>query len=217
MELFEETVFEIAKILKYIKLNFLLASDYNGNFDIAKAQEAELISKLCINPMFNKKYVALTTQQFSSYNNILWKPKYDLENGDIVIVDKQNNPIMFIDLKVATNDKSHGCVNLKSLLNFGKVQRNHFYLLSNSLGNLIFVSGQKLFETVIKTPIIFASKNKNKEKIHIPELNNIISHGWNNKEHNITVNSDNTLYDADYISEKIYLLNPQINILNYVK
>ena len=73
MELFEETVFEIAKILKYVKLNFLLASDYNGNFDIAKAQEAELISKLCINPMFNKKYVALTTQQFSSYNNILWK------------------------------------------------------------------------------------------------------------------------------------------------
>ena len=36
MELFEESVFEIAKILKYIKLNFLLASDYNGNFDIAE-------------------------------------------------------------------------------------------------------------------------------------------------------------------------------------
>ena len=35
------------------------------------------------------------------------------------------------------------------------------------IGDLIFVSGQKLFETVIKTPIIFASKNKNKEKIYI--------------------------------------------------
>ena len=164
MGLFEETVFEIAKILKTIKLNFLLASDYNGNFDIAKAQEAELISKLCINPIFNKKYVALTTQQFSSYNNILWKPKYDLENGDIVIVDKQNNPIMFIDLKVATNNKSHGCVNLKSLLNFGKVQRNHFYLLSNSSGDLIFVSGQKLLKQLLKHLLFLRQKIKIKKK-----------------------------------------------------
>ena len=216
MTLTKETVFEIASIFKNIKLNFLLASDYNGNFDIAKAQEAELISKLSINPRFNKNYVALTSQQFAALTNVLWKPKFDLENGDIVITDKQINPIMFIDLKVATNDKTHGCVNLKSLLNFGKTERNHFYLLSNSSCNLLFVSGQKLFETVIKTPIIFASKNLNKEKIYIPELNNITAQGWHNKEHNITVNSDNTLYDADYISEKLYLLNPQINILNYV-
>lgn len=216
MTLTKETVFEIASIFKNIKLNFLLASDYNGNFDIAKAQEAELISKLSINPRFNKNYVALTSQQFAALTNVLWKPKYDLENGDIVITDKQINPIMFIDLKVATNDKTHGCVNLKSLLNFGKTERNHFYLLSNSSCNLLFVSGQKLFETVIKTPIIFASKKPNKEKIYIPELNDIKTQGWSNKEHNITVNSDNTLYDADYISEKLYLLNPQINILNHV-
>lgn len=216
MEFTKETVFEIASIFKNIKLNFLVASDYNGNFDIAKAQEAELISKLSINPRFNKNYVALTSQQFAALTNELWKPKFDLENGDIVITDKQINPIMFIDLKVATNDKTHGCVNLKSLLNFGKTERNHFYLLSNSSCNLLFVSGQKLFETVIKTPIIFATKNPNKEKIDFPELHNVTTHGWSNKEHNVKVEANSFLYDKDYISEKLYILNPQINILNYV-
>lgn len=217
MELIKETIFEIASIFKNIKLNFLVASDYNGNFDIAKAQEAELISKLSINPRFNKNYVALTTQQFAALTNELWKPKFDLENGDIVITDKQINPIMFIDLKVATNDKTHGCVNLKSLLNFGKTNRNHFYLLSSSSCDLLFVSGQKLFETVIQNPIIYSTKNPNKEKIVFPELHNVTTHGWSNNEHNINVEANEILYDKDYISEKLYRLNPQINILNYVK
>lgn len=217
MELTKETVFEIASILKHIKLNFLVASDYNGDFDIAKAQEAELISKLCINPRFNKKYVALTSQQFAALTNELWKPKFDLENGDIVITDKHINPIMFIDLKVSTNDKTHGCVNLKSLLNFGKTQRNHFYILSSSTCDLLFVSGQKLFNTLIQNPIIYSTKENIKSIIDFPELHNVTTHGWSNNKHNINVEANEILYDKDYISEKVYRLNPQINILNYVK
>ena len=217
MELTKEIVFEIASILKHIKLNFLVDSDYNGDFDIAKAQEAELISKLCVNPIFNKKYVALTSQQFAALTSKLWKPKYDLENGDIVITDKFINPIMFIDLKVATNSKLHGCVSLKSLLNFGKTQRNHFYLLSSSTCDLLFVSGQKLFNTLIQNPIIYSTKENNKTIITFPEITNIKTKGWTNKEHNIQVESNAVFYDKDFIGENLYTLNKQINILNYVE
>lgn len=207
---------EIAYILKHTQFNLLTESQYFGSCDIGKIQESEIIDTLLKNRLFSSKYVGLNSLQFATYSNI-WTPKYDAENGDIVIVDKQNNPIMFIDVKISTNKTSHGCISVKSLLNFGRTSPNHFYLLMTPGGTDKWLfSGQKLYEEFCKNPKLMSSHNVSNILTEFNDLN-ITVKGWTNKQTGITTYDTNVIHEKDFIPEIFYknILN-KLEILRYV-
>ena len=80
----------------------------------------------------NNEYAALSTQDYylSLGENTEWenlsnkeKADFDTKNGDIIIVDKNNKPICFVDIK--TSKKYLGAVSLGSLANFNE---NGYYI-----------------------------------------------------------------------------------------
>lgn len=219
---FNQTVLYIANILKYTKFNFIQKSEYTGSYDIAKIQECEVIDELLNNRFFTQYFNVLTSKQYATDVIGMWSPTYDLNYGDIVIINKSDRtPVMFIDLKAASDNKFHGCVSIKSLLHFGKGNRNHFYLLSNSTGiSLMLISGDKLYNTFITStnPTLLKSKEKKNNLPLTDDIGvNVIVRGWENKEHNVATNSCDIVYEKDFISETFYTNNPQLDILKYVK
>ena len=83
----------------------------------------------------DSKYNAITSIDYAeTVEKTKWSSKYDLEHGDIVIIDDSNKPIMFIDLKVSDKKDLLGAITINSLLNFGKTSDDHYYLLLSDLG-----------------------------------------------------------------------------------
>ena len=201
-------IIDIANILKHTDFNLITKSQYFGSYEIGKIQECEIISILLKNRAFASKYVALNSMQAATYAGI-WSPKFDLENGDIVIVDKDNNPIMYIDVKVSTSSKTHGSVDVKSLIKFGSTAPNHFYLLMTQGGHdKWLISGQKLYEAFCKNPKLMASHTTSNITTFFNHLN-ITSKGWTNKATGVTTKDTNIIHESDFIPEIFY--RPIIN------
>ena len=194
---------DIAKILKHTKFNLITESQYFGSYDIGKIQECEIISTLLKNRAFAARYVALNSMQAATYIDV-WTPKFDLENGDIVIVDKNNNPIMYIDVKISTSSTSHGCVSVKSMIEFGNKSPNHFYLLMTQGGHdKWLISGQKLYEAFCKNPKLMTSHNGSNVSTAFNHLN-ITVKGWANRATGVSTKDTNIIHDADFIPEIFY-------------
>ena len=83
------------------------------------------------------------------------------KNGDIVIVDDSDEPVMFIDVKVSDKKDLLGDISINSLLNFGKTSDDHYYLLLSDEGvNSKFVKGKDVCAAFDKNKTLLVSKNR---------------------------------------------------------
>ena len=116
----------------------------------SKQQEKEVMH-IIQQYLKDTNYIIYTSIEYAE--NILkvkWTPKFDLENGDLVIVDENKVPVMFIDVKVSDSPNFIGTITISSLLNFGKTANNHFYLMLSDLGsNHKFIRGVDVWIVVI--------------------------------------------------------------------
>lgn len=107
----------------------------NDETKFSKQKQNEKIIIDAINDNNNTDLKALTTGEWYSLLNNgsdfdklndKEKAKFDGKNGDIIIIDKYNHPVYFVDVK--TSDKYYGAISYKSFINFND---NGFYLLIN--------------------------------------------------------------------------------------
>ena len=170
-----------------------LGGDRNTRNSNAKKQEAEVIDTL--RELYPNSMV-MSSMNYAESDGETWSPEYDLKNGDIVIIDKDNK-ILFIDLKVASNKSNGGGktllgpISLSSVLEFANTE-NHIYLCMNCDGSKVLaIDGKKLYAEFMKDPILFASRGRKRTadisldiKINYPD----------------GIEDDGKVYLEDYIS-----------------
>lgn len=164
--------------------------DESARNSIAKKQEKEIID--IINKyLTDSKYNAISSIDYAKdVEKTQWSPKYDLENGDIVIVDDSDEPVMFIDVKVSDKGDLLGAITINSLLNFGKTSDDHYYLLLSDLGvNHKFVKGKDVWAAFEKNKTLLVSKNR-KQKIN---LDGVTVKDWGDNH------SNGEVYAEDFI------------------
>jgi hypothetical protein len=127
----------------------------------SKQQEKEVMD-IIQQHLKDTNYIVYTSIEYAE--NILkikWTPKFDLENGDLVIVDENKVPIMFIDVKVSDSSKYIGTITISSLLKFGKTANNHFYLMLSDLGvNHKFIRGVDVWQKFTEVNELMVSKDR---------------------------------------------------------
>jgi hypothetical protein len=138
---------------------------------VAKEQEKEIID-IINNYLTDSKYNAISSVDYAeNIEKTKWNSKYDLEHGDIVIVDDSNKPVMFIDVKVSDKKDLFGAITINSLLNFGKTSDDHYYLLLSDLGvKHKLVKGKDVWNEFEKNKTLLVSKNR-KHKIDFDDVN----------------------------------------------
>ena len=138
-----------------------LSGDRNTRNSNAKKQEAEVIDTISeLYPNIN----VMSSADYAESQGETWSPEYDLKNGDIVIEDEDK--ILFIDLKVASNKSNGGGktllgpISLSSVLDFAN-EENHIYLCMNCDGSRVLaIDGKKLYSEFMMDPILFASRGR---------------------------------------------------------
>lgn len=138
---------------------------------IAKKQEKEIID-IINDYLTDSKYNAISSVDYAeNIEKTKWDSKYDLEHGNIVIVDDSNKPIMFIDVEVSDSEGLLGAITINSLLNFGKTSDDHYYLLLSDLGfNHKLVKGKDVWNAFEKNKTLMVSKNR-EQKINLDDVN----------------------------------------------
>ena len=157
---------------------------------VAKQQEKEIIDIINTH-LEDSKYKAVSSIDYAEdIVKTSWDPKYDLENGNIVIVDDASKPVMFIDVKVSDKEDLLGAISINSLLNFGKTSDDHYYLLLSDEGvNHKFVKGKDVWAAFDKNKTLLVSKNR-KQKI---DLNGVTVKDWDGNR------SNGEVYAEDFI------------------
>lgn len=121
---------------------------------VAKQQEKEIID-IINSYLVDSDYKALSYVDYDK----------DAKYGNIVIVDDSNSPVMFIEVKVSDRKNSLGAITIDSLLNFGKISNDHYYLLLSDLGvKHKFVKGKDVWNEFEKDKTLLVSKTR-KNKI----------------------------------------------------
>lgn len=175
---------------------FKIKTKTNSNEDetarnsVAKKQEKEIID--IINKyLIDSKYNAISSIDYAeTIEKTKWNSKYDLEHGDIVIIDDSNKPVMFIDVKVSDKKDLLGAITINSLLNFGKTSDDHYYLLLSDFGfKHKFVKGKDVWDEFEKNKTLYVSKNR-KQKIKFDGIN---VKDWGNNH------SNGEVYGEDFI------------------
>ena len=170
-----------------------LGGDRNTRNSNAKKQEAEVIDTL--RELYPDSMV-MSSMNYAESDGETWSPEYDLKNGDIVIIDKDNK-ILFIDLKVASNKSNGGGktllgpISLSSVLEFAN-KENHIYLCMNCDGSRVLaIDGKKLYSEFMRDPILFASRGRKRTA----DINLNIKINYPND-----IENDGKVYLEDYIS-----------------
>lgn len=139
----------LTRHLDYSKLEE--TNDYDPDrFDKSKENESLFIESFANS---NSGYTALSTQDYyaltqpnNKWENLSTKEKadFDTKNGDIIIVDEDNKPVYFIDIKISADRV--GAVSLGSLANFNE---NGYYICINKTnGQSVYVSHKALVKAV---------------------------------------------------------------------
>jgi hypothetical protein len=201
----------IINTLKQIeKFNILTKAEGNGRFDIARIQENEIISKLNENNVLPIGYIAISLTQFLRYNKIAYSPKLDSCYGDIVIIDINNNPICFIDLKAPMTDKYYGAIKYMGLKNMateydGGIKRNRYFLCLHSNGSFRFINAydcykrlNKLIDTYPNDGHKYLIKSQFRKE-YDRTYTELLKYGF--------------IYGQDFLSEHFYNLYPELNLV----
>ena len=84
---------------------------------------------LLIDNFKNTSFKSVTTGEYYNLlnNDVKWenlsnteRGKFDKENGDIIILDENNKPVYFIDVKVSTSSNFVGAISVGSLSSFNE-------------------------------------------------------------------------------------------------
>lgn len=140
---------ELVRHLDYSKLKETNDQDPD-RFDISKENEQLFIDSFA---NANTEYTAVSTQDYynllnkaTKWENLSIKEKadFDTQNGDIIIVDEDNKPLYFIDVKISSGRV--GAVSLGSLVNFNE---NGYYICIDKTNKTAkFVSHKALVSAV---------------------------------------------------------------------
>ena len=166
------------------------------NYDGAKIQEQEIVDNLNNNLIGN--YTNYKVMTIKEYAGSKYDTKYDLENGDIVIITDKGDEI-FIDLKAASVDSDKwtaGPISIGSLLAFGKDSKNHYYLCTTKDGSgKSIINANDLYNAWVKDPFLIASKNR-KRQINGVKVNIYFPANYSGDT------SDKSVYHEDFIGTK---------------
>ena len=142
---------ELIRHLDYSKLKETNNQDPN-QFEISKENEQLFIDSFA---NCNTEYTALSTQDYytllnknSKWENLSSKEKNNFytENGNIVIIDGNNNPLYFIDIEISS--RSVGNISLGSLVNF---KNDGYYICISKINKFAkFISHKELVNIVKK-------------------------------------------------------------------
>jgi len=139
----------LTKDLDFGKLKDTNDQDPN-RFDISKINEQLFIDSFTKN---NNEYKAISTQQYyeltsenKKWENLSDKEKstFDTKNGDIIIVDEDNKPICFIDIKISKD--YIGAISLGSLANFN--ENGYYICVCKNKKKVKFVSHKAVVKAV---------------------------------------------------------------------
>ena len=150
---------DMMKNLDYSKLKETNEQDPK-RFSISKENK-----KLMIDNFDNAEYRAISSEEYygvinksSRFADLSTKEKadFDTQYGDIIIVDKNNTPKYFIDVKIS--DNYIGAVSLGSLANF---EPNGVYIcISKKQKKYFVVSHQSLVDAVKENPELLNAPTK---------------------------------------------------------
>ena len=125
--------------------------EYDPNrFDISKENEQLFIDSFAET---NKEFHAISSQEYfailnpdKKFENLSAKEKsdFDTKYGDIIIIDDNDKPVCFVDIKISNN--YFGAVSLGSLANF--VEDGCYICVNKSKYESVFVSHKALVEKV---------------------------------------------------------------------
>ena len=145
----KELLNSLVNELNFTQLQIVDDNDPN-RFDIAKANEQLLIDS------FNKntvEYKALSSREYygltnngTNWNSLSAKEQstFDTENGDIVIVDENDKPVCFVDVKISKNEL--GVISLGSIANFN--DDGYYICINKEARQVKFVSHKAVVKAV---------------------------------------------------------------------
>jgi len=120
----DQNLFKIVKsAISKVKFTDFIATKEN---DADRFEKQDANAEMICNAYTGEEYKLLTAKQYykestgkdaDSLSVSEWA-KFDAENGDIIIVDKDNKPVYHIDLKVGKD--FYGAVSLASIVRFKK-------------------------------------------------------------------------------------------------
>lgn len=119
----------------------------------------------------NTTYKAVTTSEYYTLlnNDLKWENlsaseqgKFDKENGDIIILDENNKPVYFINVKVSTDSNFVGTISVGSLSSFNE---NGIYLcISQQSKKYLVVTHKDLMTLIENNPEIISNKSERNER-----------------------------------------------------
>lgn len=127
--------------IDYSKLKSYAGEQDPNKFDVQKENELLLISNINEGDfkfVGTSEYYNIETRKNFDNLSIKEKADYDSKNGDIIILDKDNNIKFRIDVKIS--DKYLGAISLGSLTKFDK---DGYYLLICKTGKFFKVISHK--------------------------------------------------------------------------
>lgn len=146
-------------------------SKFKQVYDNTPEQFDKYNEMLLIDNFKNTSYKAVTTSEYYKLinNNKKWENlsaseqgKFDKENGDIIILDENNKPVYFIDVKVSTNSNFVGAISVGSLSSFNE---NGIYLCISKQSKKYLVVTHKDLMTLIKNnPEIISNKSERNDR-----------------------------------------------------
>lgn len=147
---------------------------YEGRTSAAKEIEAEIISKL--KRVLTDAEIYSSMEYAEAIDGTTWSPKYDLENGDIIIV--AGGETFYIDVKVASckenpkaaiplDEEKLGPIGANSIMNFAN-NDNHIYWVFNYNGTISHViDGPSLYKEFMKDPVLMTSVSRDGKNINL--------------------------------------------------
>lgn len=142
-------------------------SKFKQVYDNTPEQFDKYNEMILIDNFKNTSYKAVTTSEYYKLvnNNKKWENlsaseqgKFDKENGDIIILDENNKPVYFIDVKVSTNYNFVGSISVGSLSSFNE---NGIYLCISKQNKKYLVVTHKDLMTLIKNnPELISNKSE---------------------------------------------------------
>lgn len=122
---------------------------------------------LLIDNFKNTSLKAVTTAEYYNLlnNDVKWenlsnteRGKFDKENGDIIILDENNKPVYFIDVKVSTSSNFVGAISVGSLSSFNE---NGIYLcISQQSKKYLVVTHKDVMSLIKNDPKIISDKSE---------------------------------------------------------
>lgn len=193
----------IMALINGLNYDFSETENMPNNTKEERAKKAKAQEEILINTINNaqEKYKVIGIKEYCNLINKTYSYELDSKFGDIIFM-KNDEPILFIDLKVAETDKYLGTPDMISLVNFAsKTDNKKYYLCTNINGSSKkFVKANDVWNKVVsKEATVLVSKDRKNISPDVKNLFDKVKLVAPEKMKNADLSK---LYDEDYISTK---------------